>query len=42
VARELPSEEQPMEISLWSGRKMNNKTNKWRRERFCLSVGKRF
>jgi len=28
VARELPSEARPVEISLWSGRKMNNKADK--------------
>jgi hypothetical protein len=36
VARELPSEEQPAEISLWNGRKMNSKADKWERGRFVF------
>ncbi len=31
MARELPSEVQSAEISMWNGRKMNNKANKWER-----------
>ncbi len=31
VARELSSEMQSVKISLWSGRRMNNKANKWKR-----------
>jgi len=38
VARELPHEEQQVEISLWSGRMKNNKTHKWEKERFVFQL----
>ncbi len=38
VARELPSEVQPMKILLLSERKMNSKANKWEGGRFVFTV----
>jgi hypothetical protein len=35
---ELPSKEWSIEISLWSGRMKNSKTNKWERERFVFHL----
>jgi hypothetical protein len=36
VAKELPCEKRPMEISLWSERKKNNKADKWEGGRFVI------
>jgi hypothetical protein len=38
VARELPNEEQLVEISVWSERMKNNKAHKWEKERFVFQL----
>jgi len=41
-ARELPSDGELVELSLWSRSKRHNKANKWKGGRFVFPVGKGF